>query len=37
MKTALNLARVERAIDGGSIVFLVLGMTLAVALFSIGV
>jgi hypothetical protein len=36
MKTALNLARFERAIDGGSILFLVLGMILAAAVFSLG-
>lgn len=31
-----NLNRIERAIDGGSIVFLLLGMALAVAFFSLG-
>ena len=36
MKTALRLAHVERAIDGGSIVLLILDMAMAVALFSIG-
>ena len=37
MKTALQLARVERAIDGGSVMLLILGMALAAALFSLGV
>ncbi len=36
MKTALNLARAQRAIDGGSLLLLVLGMSLAVALFTLG-
>jgi hypothetical protein len=36
MKTALQLSHVGRAIDGYSIVFLVLGMALAAALFTVG-
>lgn len=36
MKSALQLTHIGRAIDGYSVVFLVLGMALAVALFSVG-
>ena len=36
MKSALQLSDIGRAIDGYSVVFLVLGMALAVALFTVG-
>ncbi len=33
---ASKIAKIERAIDGSSIMFLVLGMALAVAFFTLG-